>query len=180
MYRLKFSVPNLCKISLFSALKSIVQVVDIKTRAATTADLAVLKAFEQGIIQFERPFAPNLKEDPIEYYDLKSLIERTDAYVVVATVGDEIVGSGYGLIKDSKPYEKTEQHVYLGFMYVSPQFRGQGINGKIIDQLLKWTKERNLTELKLEVYAENEMAINAYEKRNFKPDLLKMRLNIEE
>jgi ribosomal protein S18 acetylase RimI-like enzyme len=41
---------------------------------------------------------------------------------------------------------------------------------------LKWVKEKKLTEVRLDVYAENESAISAYEKIGFKPDLLKMRL----
>jgi GNAT superfamily N-acetyltransferase len=65
-------------------------------------------------------------------------------------------------------------------MYVLPKFRGKGINGKIIDNLINWAKERNLTEIQLDVYANNESALNAYKKRSFKPDLLKMRFNTEE
>ena len=56
-------------------------------------DLPVLKEFEQAIIQYERPFAPNLKADPINYYDLEDLILREDAEVVVAVIDGELVGS---------------------------------------------------------------------------------------
>ena len=149
-------------------------------REAQLEDLHILKLFEQEIIRYERPFAPNLKNDPLEYYDLKDLIERNDACVLVATIEEEIVGSGYALIKDSEAYLKYKQHAYLGFMYVPPKFRGKGINGKIVDRLIQWTKDMNLSEILLEVYAENESAINAYKKRSFKPDLLKMRFNTEE
>ena len=34
-------------------------------REAVTDELKILKEFEQGVIQYERPFAPNLKKDPI-------------------------------------------------------------------------------------------------------------------
>ncbi len=156
------------------------QSTEVNIREATIEDLPILKAFEQGIIQFERPFAPNLKDDPIQYYDLKALILREDAQVIVAVVDGEIIGSGYALIKESVCYKKPDKYAYLGFMYVSPKFRGQGINGKIIDSLTEWAKKKNLTELQLDVYAENEVAINAYRKRKFKPDLLKMRLSLEE
>ena len=43
-------------------------------REAVLEDLPILKEFEQGVIQYERPFAPNLKKDPINYYDLEDLI----------------------------------------------------------------------------------------------------------
>lgn len=151
----------------------------LKIRPAEIEDLDVLKQIEQEIIRFERPFAPNLGQDPISYYDLRELIQRDDALVLVATIDQEIIGSGYALIKDSKPYEDPKQHAYLGFMFVYPTFRGQGINGQIVDRLLDWARSKNITEIQLDVYAENKSAVQAYTKRNFKPDLLKMRLNFE-
>lgn len=153
---------------------------DIKIRKAKIEDLDILKKFEQGVIRYERPFASNLKNDPIEYYDLINLIEREDAHLVVATNNEEIVGSGYALIKNAVSYKKPDQYAYLGFMFVLPKFRGKGVNGKIITTLIDWAKKINLTEIQLDVYAENESALKAYQKRGFKPDLLKMRFNTED
>jgi len=151
----------------------------MEIRAAELHEIDQLRRIEQEIIRYERPFDPNLKDDPISYYDLQHLIEREDARVTVATIDDKIVGSGYALIKESKPYKKHERHAYLGFMFVFPEYRGKGINGKIIDDLIEWAKSRNLKEIQLEVYAENESAVKAYKKRKFKSDLLRMCLNIE-
>ena len=150
---------------------------NLKIREAVLKDLPVLLEFEQGIIQVERPFAPNLKEDPVIYYNLEDLIQRQDAQVLVATIEDKVIGSGYALIEHSKPYFKHDRHAYLGFMYVSPEFRGKGINGLITKRLIEWANSKDLTEIQLEVYAANESAIRAYEKVGFKPDFLRMRLN---
>lgn len=152
----------------------------IEIREVTIKDLDTLKSFEQDVISYERQFASNLKNDPIEYYNLKNLIERDDTDLLVATSNGEIVGSGYSQIRKSEPYRKPEQFAYLGFMYVMPQYRGKGINRKIIEQLLNKAKERKITEIQLDVYAKNESALKAYNKLGFKPDLLKMRLNIKE
>lgn len=154
--------------------------INFEIREALLEELPILKIFEQEIIQFERPFASNLKKDPVVYYDLKELILRKDAHVLVAIIDEEIVGSGYALIKNSKPYFGPEQYVYLGFMFVLPQHRGKGINGKITERLIEWAKSKNLSEIQLDVYAENDSALNAYKKAGFKPDLLKMRLVIPE
>ena len=151
----------------------------MEIREAVKEDLKTLRMFEQEIVNYERPFAPNLKKGPIEQYDLLNLIQREDAYVIVATIDGKIIGSGYALIKNSEPYKNPKQYAYLGFMYVAPKFRGQGVNGKIIDSLADWSKKMNLTEMQLDVYAENESALNAYKKRSFKSDLLKMRLTLE-
>jgi GNAT superfamily N-acetyltransferase len=60
-------------------------------------------------------------------------------------------------------------------MYVEPEYRGKGINGTLIKKLISWAKSKNIHEIQLDVYAENDSALKAYEKLGFKPDLLKMR-----
>ena len=153
---------------------------DIKLRIATIEDLKALEEFEQGVIQYERPFAPQLKEDPIHYYAIKDLIENENSCFVVAEVNGQLIASGYASIEEAEPTKKEQFHAYLGFMYVVPEFRGIGINGQIVEYLIKWSKQHELTEIIIELYAENQSALKAYKKIGFHPDLLKMRLNTEE
>jgi ribosomal protein S18 acetylase RimI-like enzyme len=61
-------------------------------------------------------------------------------------------------------------------MYVKPGHRGKGINKVITDELVSWSKLRGISEVRLDVYAQNESAIKAYEKAGFEPHLLTMRL----
>jgi GNAT superfamily N-acetyltransferase len=149
-------------------------------REASIQDLSQLKKIEQAIIEYERQFAKHLKEDPIEYYDLKNLIERDDAIVMLAVNSNEIIGTAYALIKKSAPYKLHKYYAYLGFMYVSPEFRGKGINGELIKELINWSKTKGVFEFQLDVYAENKSAIEAYKKSNFRPNLLNMRMNVQE
>lgn len=153
---------------------------EITVRVATLNDLDTLLRFEQGIIATERPYDPTLKQDPINYYDLEAYIESSEVEVVVAVVNDEVVGSGYALIKDSKPYEDHGRYTYLGFMFVEEAFRGRGINKMIIDKLKEWAVVKGLREIRLEVYSENINAVKAYEKVGFKAHMLEMRMRIEE
>jgi len=147
------------------------------TREATEQDLEILLQFEQGIVAAERPFNSTLIEGEIHYYDLKHLIQSPDATVIVTEENDEIVASGYALIKKSeKYYNQFEKYSYLGFMYVKPEHRGKGINKVITDELVSWSKSRGISEVRLDVYAQNESAIKAYEKAGFEPHLLTMRL----
>jgi len=153
---------------------------EIKLRPATIDDLEALKEFEQGVIQYERPFAPQLKPDPIHYYAIGDLIKNENSCFVVAEVDNKLIASGYASIEESEPTKKERFHAYLGFMYVVPEFRGKGVNGKIVEYLIDWSKKHNLTEIVLELYAENQSALQAYKKIGFHPDLIKMRLNTEE
>ncbi len=146
-------------------------------REATGADLPVLLQFEQDLIAYERPFAPNLKKGKISYYNLAAYIENPAIRVIVAEVEGQVVGSGYALIRENKAYKAPQQYVYLGFMYVVPEYRGQGINGLIMKDLIHWGKVQGYTEVQLEVYAENESAIKAYAKAGLVPEILTMRSN---
>ncbi len=147
------------------------------TREATEQDLKILLEFEQGIVTAERPFNSTLIEGEIHYYDLKHLIQSQDATVIVAEENNEIIASGYALIKKAeKDYYQFKEYAYLGFMYVKPEYRGKGINKVITDELIFWSKSRGINEVRLDVYAQNESAVKAYEKAGFEPHLLTMRL----
>lgn len=144
-------------------------------RTATLDDLEVLLAFEQKIIETEKPFDCTLKDEKFHYYDLKDHIVRVDAEVVVAVVNGEVVGSGFARIENAKPYLKHNKFGHLGFMYVMPEHRGKGINNLITSALINWCRQHGLSEIRLEVYNENSSAIKAYEKAGFKPLITQMR-----
>ncbi|SDJ55614.1 GNAT family N-acetyltransferase [Chryseobacterium jejuense] len=147
------------------------------TREATEQDLEILLTFEQGIVSAERPFNSTFIDGEIHYYDLNKFIQSPDATLLVVENNEEIVASGYALIKNSeKDYNNFKSYAYLGFMYVKPEYRGKGINKIITDELINWAKSRNISEIRLDVYAENESAVKAYEKAGFEPHLLTMRL----
>lgn len=151
---------------------------NITIRPATHDDITILLEFEQGVISAERPFDPTLKPDPIAYYDLVEMINAPHIQLVVAIEGDQIVGSGYARIETSKSFLRHDKHAYLGFMFVSPDKRGKGINNKIIAELEQWSRSKGIKEMRLEVYVENSSAIKAYEKNGFKQLLIEMRKEI--
>ncbi|MEP7233126.1 MAG: GNAT family N-acetyltransferase [Ginsengibacter sp.] len=148
-------------------------------RPVTSKDLETLFLFEQGVIKAEHPFDPTLKPDPINYYDLAAMVDDPNVELVVAELDNEIVGSGYARIENSKPYLQHAKHAYLGFMYVKPDKRSKGIIQKIIESLKAWISSKNITELRLEVYKDNAPAIRAYEKAGFSQHMIEMRMEIE-
>ncbi|MEO1407117.1 MAG: GNAT family N-acetyltransferase [Pseudomonadota bacterium] len=152
----------------------------IIVRSAKIDELPTLQAFEQGIIEAERPMDQTLKPDPISYYDLGELIESEDAEVAVAEFDGELVASGYAQKKRSKPYISPDYQAYIGFLYVAPEYRGKGINQLILEHLFAWAKANGLPEVHLTVYPSNDAALRAYEKAGFAPYLTEMRLDLEE
>ena len=148
---------------------------NIHIRKATVEDLPFLLKFEQGIISAERPFDETLVSDKFHYYDLGERLNDADAEVVVAEVNGHIVGGGSAIIKEGKPYNTFNRYSFLGFMYVEPAYRGQGVNKLIIEKLMEWSYEKGLKEIRLQVYSDNLPAIRAYEKVGFKKILTEMR-----
>lgn len=148
-------------------------------RAATPDDLELLLAFEQAMIEAERPFDSTIRSGPdVRYYDLEGLISSADAELVVAEMDGNVIGSGYARIDNSEPYLTHRQHSYLGFMYVVPEHRGKGVNKKILSMLEAWSLSRGVTEMQLEVYVENEPAIRAYEKAGYSGLITTMRRSL--
>jgi ribosomal protein S18 acetylase RimI-like enzyme len=151
---------------------------DITIREATESDLPTLHRFEQGVIDAERPFIPRLKKGAVHYYDLPFMLKADHIHLVVAEKNGEVIGSGYARIEEANHYLDHPQHAYLGFMYVEPAYRGQGVNSKVVDALVQWAIQRGITESVLDVYYENGQAIKAYEKAGFSRYLITMRKQI--
>jgi ribosomal protein S18 acetylase RimI-like enzyme len=148
---------------------------EIKIRKATESDLPTLLRFEQGVIDAERPFIPRLKKGKVHYYNLDFMLTAPHIHLVVAEKNGELIGSGYARIEENEHYLDHPKRAYLGFMYVDPAHRGQGINNKVVDDLLKWALTQGMTESVLDVYYDNHAAIKAYEKSGFSKYLIMMR-----
>ena len=64
-------------------LKKIIPVQNFIIREATLEDLSELLAFEQALINAERPFDPTLKKGEIHYYDIRQMILASIMWIVV-------------------------------------------------------------------------------------------------
>ncbi|MHA7059903.1 N-acetyltransferase family protein [Aquimarina sp. M1] len=149
-------------------------------RSAKTEDLPILLDFEQKIIETEIPMDPTLVTSrKINYYNLSEYIKSDHTEVVVAEINGEIVGSGYGQIRDRNDFFKQNKMGYIGFMYVKEAYRGKGISQQIINYLSNWFETKDMEEIQLDVYDQNQRAIKAYQKAGFEKYLVRMRINLK-
>jgi len=148
------------------------------TRPAVLDDLPVLAEFLQMLVDAERLFDVTLQEGDLIYYDLKELIERDNSELLVLEMDGKLVGCGYAQIRAAKTYLTYKEYAHLGFMYVLPAYRGQGLNQQLIEGLKVWVKSKGIKEVRLEVYTENNAAVRAYEKAGFKQLLTEMRFEV--
>lgn len=148
-------------------------------REARDGDYSSLVALEQKVIDAERPYNASLKKEDAYYYDIEKLISDHDSRLVVGEISGAIVATGYVQVRRSKPALDHDSHGYLGFMYVKEEYRGLGLNKVILQDLVGWGQRRGVTDFYLDVYAENNSAVRAYEKFGFRGSLLEMKLNLE-
>lgn len=146
-------------------------------REAVLEDLPILLQFEQELIKAERPFDVTIRQDPVSYYDIKQMIIDSNACVLVVEINNTIVSSGYAIVKKARHYLDHEDYSYLGFMFTVPEFRGKGLNARIIERLKEWSFDRGLNEIRLTVYEDNIPAVKAYEKVGFKKHIVEMRIS---
>lgn len=152
---------------------------EIRLRKASLGDESILLEFEQKVLEAERPYNSTIKLLGASYYDLEDLLTNNNSHLLVAEIKDTIVGCGYAQIRTSKQSLTHDLHSYLGFMYVVPQYRGGGINKKILDRLIQWSNDQGISDCYLDVYSENEAAIRAYEKVGFVKSMIEMKLNLK-
>jgi GNAT superfamily N-acetyltransferase len=149
-------------------------------RTATAQDVDALRQFEQGIVSAERAFDPTLKAGPIQYYDIARMLLADDVRFVIAERADAPVGCGFARIDNAKTYLSHSKQAYLGLMYVDPRYRGKSINGGIVERLKTWCRSKGVTELRLEVYSDNLVAVGAYEKAGFSKHIIEMRMRLDD
>jgi GNAT superfamily N-acetyltransferase len=150
----------------------------ISIRTANLNDLETLLEFEQGVIKAERPLDPFLGDDTLSYYNIPKLITAENSHLIVAVANKELVGSGYLKIEDSSHYHKNPKHGYIGFIFVKPAFRGKKISHLILASLKDWGKEKDLKELRLDVYSKNAAALKSYNRFGFTKGLVNMKIDI--
>tara|TARA_B110000211_G_scaffold205554_1_gene239885 strand:- start:164 stop:625 length:462 start_codon:yes stop_codon:yes gene_type:complete len=150
----------------------------ITIRSANLNDLETLLAFEQGVVAAEKPLDAFLGTGKLTYYDIPELITDENTHFIVAISNEELVGSGYIKIENSNSYHKNPEHGYIGFIFVKPSFRGKKISSLVLESLKNWAKEKNLKELRLDVYSNNYNAVKSYDSFGFTKSLVNMRIDI--
>ena len=152
----------------------------MKLRLAQPDDLPILLEFEQGVIEEERPCNDSIKKTHVTYYDLNEVLADPNSILQLVEHDGRVVGCGYAQLRPSESAFVHDRHAYLGFMYVEPGVRGQGINKMIIESLISWSNDRGVYDFYLQVYVGNQAAIRAYEKVGFTEELIEMKLGISD
>ncbi len=108
----------------------------------------------------------NMKDILIQDFDdfwnyniFKSELENPNSEYFIAIENDEIVGFGGIWI--------SVDDIHITNIVTKKSYRNHGIGTKLLEHLIKISKEKELSSLTLEVNEKNEPAIKLYEKHHF-------------
>jgi len=113
---------------------------------------------------------------------IENMITSQDSDYIVIEDDEKIVG--YALIEERKsPYKKYNSFIEDHFAYICelvilPEYRLKGYGKQIIEEAVKWAKNRNLTSIELDCLSNNYNARAFYENMEFEEYQIKLRKKI--
>lgn len=99
--------------------------------------------------------------------DFERLLNDPDSVVLVARVGERVVGHLVGYSHASSTTRLPVTYAVLRSLYVEPDHRRQGVANALVDEFLTWARARGCAEALVDHYANNEPAQRFYERWGF-------------
>jgi GNAT superfamily N-acetyltransferase len=100
---------------------------------------------------------------------IEELLAAPDALVLVAADRDgTVVGHLLGHFAAASAMW-TAARTELISMYVRPEYRGQNLGGRLVEEFFGWSRERGAERFHVSAYAANERAISFYRRHGFAP-----------
>lgn len=94
---------------------------------------------------------------------------------IVAEYNGKIIGYLLGFIEKNPPILNDSHHAFICDLAVTEIWRNKGIGTELMDEFVKWVKEKGMKEVLLYVVPENKNAIKLYENFNYKTIFQSMR-----
>jgi len=94
--------------------------------------------------------------------------------ILVARVGGEAIGFMNGrVIRDPEVFE--EAYGFIDNAYVRPQSRRKGVGRALLRRAEAWYESNGVAEIRLSVYAANNLGVRFWELAGFEPQSITMR-----
>lgn len=96
---------------------------------------------------------------------LSAILHREDAAMVVAVVGDQVVGLAEVYVRENEPHPLVVPHRYghLQSLITSASVRKQGLGRLLVEAAHHWAKERGATEMQLDIWEFEAGPLHFYE-----------------
>lgn len=138
----------------------------VNVRKIKAEDAAGFIALNQELAKETKLMMRELEECITDVAVVEKMIEsfhKKGDFFYVAEVNEKMIGFTMAM-KESLNRTKHRAYVVIG---IRQAYQGQGIGGRLFDQLDKWAHEQSLRRLELTVMVHNEVGIALYEKKGF-------------
>ncbi len=140
----------------------------MQIRKAIPKDVNTLNHLLTLLIQDEKQYDESIDENFVVTNMYENYIEDPQKCILVATVGEEIVGYLYGFIKDVDA-TLLKQEAQLDALYILEEERGKHYADALIIEFKKWLKDNKVSYVNVNVCSLNVKAKNLYTKHQFLP-----------
>ncbi len=155
----------------------------MEIREATIKDFDGILNIKLEAKEEEREFNQFLKpvRDVKEHYEkyLRNDLNSEWRAVFVAEDNCKIIGLVVGKIYRTLKISGYERSGYISNVYIKKEFRGKGIACKLVEEVIKWFKQKGATNITLEIYKNNKAAINLYQKFGFLEHCITLKKKID-
>ena len=147
-----------------------------KAELSDTELLAELRLEFTEVCEGDREYEP-LKESCLRYFEKAFADNTCDA--MLAEDNGKIIGTGIVFYYDSvpSPFNITGKNAYITSMYVSPEYRHQGIGSQLLECVIEAARKRGYVIIMLNA---SEAGRGLYEKHGFSDIHNGMLLNLRE
>ncbi len=154
----------------------------MEIRQATIKDFDGILNIKLEAKEEEREFNQFLKpvRDVKEHYEkyLRNDLSSEWRAVLVAEENSKIIGLVVGKIYRTLKISGYERSGYISNVYIRKEFRRKGIACELVEEVIKWFKQKEATNITLEIYKNNKPAIDLYHKLGFIDHCIAMKKQI--
>ena len=95
-------------------------------------------------------------------------MKSDNSLVLVALDGEKVVGYSYSLISELSRLEKRKQYGCVHDLFITADYRRQGIGEKMYAEILKWFYANDIDRVELQVMAQNKVACSFWKKHGYR------------
>lgn len=145
-----------------------------RVRPVEEHDVPQLYVAWQELRQYNAQQDPRIRPTPVSEAEFAAAVRelrgRRASASVVADVEGQVAGFITATIEQSQPDRLPERHVTVGYLYVVPQFRRQGLGRDLVQHVFEWAREQEgVAHVEMPVLANDSAAEPFWRSLGFSP-----------
>jgi ribosomal protein S18 acetylase RimI-like enzyme len=146
----------------------------VTIRPATPADAEGLFRAWDTLRLYNASLDSRIQPTPVSAADfsagLRESLSRETSAAFVAEEGKKVVGFSSGTIQPNQPDRLPERMAVVGYLYVAPEARRQGLGRRLFDAFASWARAQDgVSHVEMPVLASDHEAVAFWRSIGFEP-----------